>query len=101
MIKFDVIYRGDEGKKAQVDGRDGQVIWEGEMERAAINSWAKGGEIGKFRIIGDGVVRDYDSEFDFYEEGEDDVEEAVKIEEWVGGQWVIVKENVWATDFQE
>jgi hypothetical protein len=47
------------------------------------------------------VVRDYDSEFDFYEEGEHDIEEAVKIKEWVGGQWVIVRENVWATDFRE
>lgn len=101
MIKFDVIYRGDEGKKAQVDGRYGQVIWEGECEAVLLNPWAKPGVTGEFRIVGDGMIRDYDNEFDFCAEGEDDVEEAVSIFERELGEWVLVRENVWASDFRE
>jgi len=98
-IEIEIIERCEEGKYDQILGRIGDILWEGELsleEAKRVDCWAKSG--GKFRIIGDGIVKDYDDEFDFGEENDDDFEEAVVVEEWDGCQWVCIATNKWITD---
>ncbi len=97
-IEIEIIERCEEGKYDQILGRIGDILWEGELDAEEAKRISYGSTAGKFRIIGDGIVKDYDDEFDFGEENEDDYEEAVAVEEWDGCQWVCVVTNKWITD---